>query len=172
MAHGQWTEVEARGVLEAWRRSGLPLLPPSCPALTGLFGRPDEQWRGRGRHQGPRAGRSSVAATERLRVERRGRHRRIRSSVHPFIRSSNRVPEPRMFRRCAPPQTRRRSTRSGEPLRGEARQDASVHTLALRGARPSSAWSASEELLFEDHEGVRECAFFNRKAWRFGLGQR
>jgi hypothetical protein len=22
MAHGQWTEVEARGVLEAWRRSG------------------------------------------------------------------------------------------------------------------------------------------------------
>lgn len=23
MAHGQWTEVEARGVLEAWRRSGL-----------------------------------------------------------------------------------------------------------------------------------------------------
>ena len=25
MAHGQWTEVEARGVLEAWRRSGLPL---------------------------------------------------------------------------------------------------------------------------------------------------
>lgn len=25
MAHGQWSEVEARGVLEAWRRSGLPL---------------------------------------------------------------------------------------------------------------------------------------------------
>ncbi len=25
MAHGQWTEVEARGVLEAWRRSGLPM---------------------------------------------------------------------------------------------------------------------------------------------------
>ena len=23
MAHGQWTEVEARGVLEAWKRSGL-----------------------------------------------------------------------------------------------------------------------------------------------------
>jgi hypothetical protein len=23
MAHGQWSEVEARGVLEAWRRSGL-----------------------------------------------------------------------------------------------------------------------------------------------------
>lgn len=25
MAHGQWSEVEARGVLEAWRRSGQPL---------------------------------------------------------------------------------------------------------------------------------------------------
>jgi hypothetical protein len=25
VAHGQWSEVEARGVLEAWRRSGLPL---------------------------------------------------------------------------------------------------------------------------------------------------
>ncbi len=25
MAHGQWTEVEARGVLEAWRRSGQSL---------------------------------------------------------------------------------------------------------------------------------------------------
>ena len=25
MAHGQWTEVEARGVLEAWRKSGLTL---------------------------------------------------------------------------------------------------------------------------------------------------
>lgn len=25
MAHGKWTEVEARGVLDAWRRSGLPL---------------------------------------------------------------------------------------------------------------------------------------------------
>jgi len=25
MARGQWSEVEARGVLEAWRRSGLPL---------------------------------------------------------------------------------------------------------------------------------------------------
>jgi hypothetical protein len=25
MAHGQWTEVEARGVLEAWRRSGMGL---------------------------------------------------------------------------------------------------------------------------------------------------
>ena len=25
MANGQWSEVEARGVLEAWRRSGLPL---------------------------------------------------------------------------------------------------------------------------------------------------
>lgn len=25
MAHGRWSEVEARGVLEAWRRSGLPL---------------------------------------------------------------------------------------------------------------------------------------------------
>ncbi len=25
MAHGHWSEVEARGVLEAWRRSGLPL---------------------------------------------------------------------------------------------------------------------------------------------------
>ena len=25
MAHGQWSEVEARGVLEAWQRSGLPL---------------------------------------------------------------------------------------------------------------------------------------------------
>jgi hypothetical protein len=23
MAHGQWTEIEARGVLEAWKRSGL-----------------------------------------------------------------------------------------------------------------------------------------------------
>jgi hypothetical protein len=23
MAHGQWTEIEARGVLEAWRRSGV-----------------------------------------------------------------------------------------------------------------------------------------------------
>jgi hypothetical protein len=23
MAHGQWTEIEARSVLEAWRRSGL-----------------------------------------------------------------------------------------------------------------------------------------------------
>lgn len=23
MAHGQWTEVEARGVLDAWRKSGL-----------------------------------------------------------------------------------------------------------------------------------------------------
>ena len=23
MAHGQWTEVEARGVLEAWKRSGV-----------------------------------------------------------------------------------------------------------------------------------------------------
>ena len=25
MAHGKWSDVEARGVLEAWRRSGLPL---------------------------------------------------------------------------------------------------------------------------------------------------
>jgi hypothetical protein len=25
MAHGQWTEIEARGVLEAWKRSGLSL---------------------------------------------------------------------------------------------------------------------------------------------------
>ncbi len=25
MAHGHWSEVEARGVLESWRRSGLPL---------------------------------------------------------------------------------------------------------------------------------------------------
>ena len=25
MAHGKWSEVEARGVLEAWQRSGLPL---------------------------------------------------------------------------------------------------------------------------------------------------
>lgn len=25
MAHGKWSEVEARGVLEAWRRSGMPL---------------------------------------------------------------------------------------------------------------------------------------------------
>jgi hypothetical protein len=25
MAHGQWTEVEARSVLEAWRRSGLSI---------------------------------------------------------------------------------------------------------------------------------------------------
>lgn len=25
MAHGKWSEVEARGMLEAWRRSGLPL---------------------------------------------------------------------------------------------------------------------------------------------------
>ena len=25
MAHGQWSEVEARGVLEAWRRSGLTI---------------------------------------------------------------------------------------------------------------------------------------------------
>jgi hypothetical protein len=25
MAHGQWTEIEARGVLEAWKRSGLSI---------------------------------------------------------------------------------------------------------------------------------------------------
>ena len=25
MSHGQWSEVEARGVLEAWRRSGLTI---------------------------------------------------------------------------------------------------------------------------------------------------
>ena len=25
MSHGQWSEVEARGVLEAWRRSGLTM---------------------------------------------------------------------------------------------------------------------------------------------------
>lgn len=25
MAHGKWSEIEARGVLEAWKRSGLPL---------------------------------------------------------------------------------------------------------------------------------------------------
>jgi hypothetical protein len=25
MAHGQWTEIEARGVLEAWKRSGVGL---------------------------------------------------------------------------------------------------------------------------------------------------
>ncbi|MBM4279215.1 MAG: hypothetical protein FJ137_00140 [Deltaproteobacteria bacterium] len=25
MAHGQWTEVEARGVLDAWKKSGLGL---------------------------------------------------------------------------------------------------------------------------------------------------
>ncbi len=25
MAHGQWTEIEARGVLEAWKRSGMCL---------------------------------------------------------------------------------------------------------------------------------------------------
>ncbi len=25
MAHGQWTEVEARGALEAWKRSGMSL---------------------------------------------------------------------------------------------------------------------------------------------------
>ena len=26
MAHGQWTEVEARGVIDAWRKSGLSTL--------------------------------------------------------------------------------------------------------------------------------------------------
>jgi len=25
MAHGQWTEVEARGMLEAWKRSGVSI---------------------------------------------------------------------------------------------------------------------------------------------------
>jgi hypothetical protein len=25
MAHGQWTEVEARGVLDAWQKSGMPI---------------------------------------------------------------------------------------------------------------------------------------------------
>ena len=25
MAHGQWTEIEARGVLDAWRKSGLTI---------------------------------------------------------------------------------------------------------------------------------------------------
>lgn len=25
MAHGQWTEIEARGVLEAWKKSGQTL---------------------------------------------------------------------------------------------------------------------------------------------------
>jgi hypothetical protein len=25
MAHGQWTEIEARGALEAWKRSGMSL---------------------------------------------------------------------------------------------------------------------------------------------------
>ncbi len=24
MAHGRWTEIEARGVLEAWKKSGHP----------------------------------------------------------------------------------------------------------------------------------------------------
>lgn len=34
MARGQWTEVEARGVLEAWRRSGLPI--ERCARQRGL----------------------------------------------------------------------------------------------------------------------------------------
>jgi hypothetical protein len=25
MAHGQWTEIEARGVLDAWKKSGKPI---------------------------------------------------------------------------------------------------------------------------------------------------
>jgi hypothetical protein len=30
MAQGQWTEIEARGVLETWRRSGLTAVCPSA----------------------------------------------------------------------------------------------------------------------------------------------
>ena len=42
MAHGQWTEVEARGLLEAWRKSGLTLSPPvpEGPVFAELTGAP------------------------------------------------------------------------------------------------------------------------------------
>lgn len=45
MAHGKWTEVEARGVLEAWRRSGLPL--ERFAKQRGLVGQRLRWWRKR-----------------------------------------------------------------------------------------------------------------------------
>jgi hypothetical protein len=43
MAHGKWTEVEARGVLEAWRKSGVPL--ERFATERGLVGQRLRWWR-------------------------------------------------------------------------------------------------------------------------------
>ena len=43
MAHGKWTEVEARGVLDAWQRSGLPL--ETFAKERGIVGQRLRWWR-------------------------------------------------------------------------------------------------------------------------------
>lgn len=43
MAHGRWSEVEARGMLEAWKRSGLPL--ERFAKERGLVGQRLRWWR-------------------------------------------------------------------------------------------------------------------------------
>lgn len=43
MAHGKWSEVEARGVLDAWRKSGVPL--ERFAKERGLVGQRLRWWR-------------------------------------------------------------------------------------------------------------------------------
>ena len=43
MAHGKWSEVEARGVLEAWKRSGLQL--ETFAKQRGIVGQRLRWWR-------------------------------------------------------------------------------------------------------------------------------
>lgn len=43
MAHGKWSEIEARGVLEAWQRSGLPL--ETFAKQRGIVGQRLRWWR-------------------------------------------------------------------------------------------------------------------------------
>lgn len=43
MAHGKWSEIEARGVLEAWQRSGLPL--ETFAKERGIVGQRLRWWR-------------------------------------------------------------------------------------------------------------------------------
>ena len=43
MAHGKWSEIEARGVLEAWQRSGLPV--ETFAKERGIVGQRLRWWR-------------------------------------------------------------------------------------------------------------------------------
>jgi hypothetical protein len=95
MAHGQWTEIEARGVLEAWKKSGQSL--EGYARSRGLGAVPE----GRERHREPDVLPDRAA----LRVEREtyaadatrptGRARRPRHRVHRSLRRPRpRIPTP------------------------------------------------------------------------------